>query len=126
MQKQYREKHTDDHTKEMERLRKRRYRAQQKEEINISFKSFHYDIGYAITYEKTEGQSLKHLILELNHRPRKLGKISFNSLYVGFSRVHEQKNLKIMPLMEDTNLNYLKTLTPSPELYQWLKNNNIE
>jgi len=52
--------------------------------LNISYKSFHYDVGYAITYEKTEGQTMKHVILDLNHRPRKLGKISFNSLYVGF------------------------------------------
>jgi hypothetical protein len=68
-----------------------------------------------------QGQTVDKIILDLNNRPKQLGKLDFFGFYVGISRVRFGKNLRILPCQPDCSFSHLKRLKPSPSLREWLQ-----
>ena len=88
---------------------------------NLPYKSHLYDLAFAITFHKIQGQTVKKLILDLNQRPgKKLGSLCFHEFYVGLSRVKLGDDLRILPPHKENSFEYLKKLKPPDDLIQWL------
>jgi hypothetical protein len=94
----------------------------------IKYKSFDYDIGYAVTAHKLQGETIDNIVIELNQRPVGLKHLDLSSLYVMISRVKSLNNLRIMPFRkhyknpsvnEHNFLDYLLALKQSDKLKVW-------
>jgi hypothetical protein len=83
-------------------------------------------VAFALTYQKLQAQTKKKLILDLNSPPRKLGRLTFMSVYVGWSRVRERAGLRTFPLFKRkasrnrTNNTHLKAMKHDPRLIKYL------
>ena len=50
--------------------------------------------AFAVTFHKVQGATIQKAVLELNKRPKKLGALSFGSLYVAMTRVKQFDGLR--------------------------------
>ena len=87
----------------------------------IKFFSHSYDLAFALTYHKLQGQTKAKVILDLNRRPSYLGNVSFQGAYVGLTRVNFANNMRILPCQDANNFNHLLELRPDPNLTKWLQ-----
>jgi hypothetical protein len=87
----------------------------------IRYKSYIHELAFALTFHKIQGQTVPRIILDLNNRPKQLGRLNFFGVYVGVSRVKFGKNLRILPCQPDSSLSHLKRLKPDPCLKEWLE-----
>lgn len=89
--------------------------------MTLKAKKIHgYELGFAITFHKIQGQTCDKLIVDLNKRPFQ-PKVSFDTFYVAISRVRHSSDLRLLPLHHsDKNLNHLLTLKAPKELNRWL------
>ena len=92
------------------------------EDQNIFFKSHSFQIAFGVTFHKVQGQTVPHIILDLNKRPgRKLGALDFHGVYVGLTRVEYSDNIRLLPCRDDSDFKHLLTLKPNPNLKVWLE-----
>ena len=91
----------------------------------VSCDQFAVELGFCMTFQKTQGRTLQQLILDLNQRTFN-PKITFNMLLVGLSRVRSGTDFRILPLQPGSSLGYLQDLTPDLDLLQWLAGFNSE
>ena len=103
----------------------------QEEEIRgskskITYRGHPVELTFAITYHKLQSRTCDKLIMILNKQnSNRLKSLSFQSLYVGISRVRNAKDLKIFSLTK-TDIENLKNITMDPLLKIWYKNYSCE
>jgi hypothetical protein len=78
-----------------------------------------YELGFAITFHKIQGQTCDKLIVDLNERPFQ-PQVSFATFYVAISRVRRSSDLRLLPLHGNRNLNHLLALRAPKQLHKWL------
>jgi len=66
-----------------------------------SYKVIPFELGFAITFHKIQGQTVSKLILGVNRHPTLA--LTLPSLYVGLSRVRTSVNLRILDPVVDTD-----------------------
>ena len=91
------------------------------EEQVVRFKAHTFQIAFAVTFHKVQGQTVPKIILDLNKRPgRKLGCLDFHGLYVGLTRVEYCDNIRILPCNDSKKFAHLLKLKPNANLKAWL------
>ena len=85
---------------------------------SVDMKCHAVELGFAITYEKVQGKTMKKIILDLNQAPSR--PLSFSAFYTGITRVRKHCDLKILSVPPGLTLQHLKKLTPDPTLICWL------
>ena len=95
--------------------------------VQISYNAFPFDLGFAITYHKVQGQTMGKVILFLHKRTTKqLAPLQWESLYVAYTRVKRGDDIRVCYFGSDTTssragLGHLKQLK-RPKLYDvWQK-----
>ena len=91
--------------------------------VKLSYKSFPYDLGFAMTYHKVQGQTMRRVIMFLHQRKsRQLAKLQWESLYVAMTRVKCGNDMRVcycgseVKTVTRHGLQHLKKLT-RPKLY---------
>lgn len=84
-----------------------------------AFHPFQVDSGYSFTFHKVQGVTVPRIVVDLNARPAKLGRLQHGSLYVAITRVTSANGIRIMPLR--SSFSHLEKLKPNKELLLWLK-----
>jgi hypothetical protein len=80
------------------------------------------EAGFALTFEKLQGSTVKRIVLVLNKlSPYKLGSITLNKIYVAISRVRNHKHMAVFP-SSDADMKHLTKLTFSSGLQAWDNN----
>jgi hypothetical protein len=80
------------------------------------------EAGFAVTFEKLQGSTVKRLVLVLNKiSAYKLGTITLNKIYVAMSRVRNHTHMAVFPSSESDML-HLTKLTFSDGLKAWDNN----
>ena len=64
------------------------------------------------------GRTIPKVILGVNKRPF-LPRLTLNMLIVALSRVEDGKNIRILPILTDNELDYLKDLTYDEDYEIW-------
>ena len=85
---------------------------------SIKYRSHPYDIGFAITFEKTQSKSFKRLILDLQKWPKM--SLTAEKVLVGLSRVETLEHLRILPYGPSQNQNHLYNLKPNELMLHWM------
>ena len=95
--------------------------------VQISYKAFPFDLRFAITYHKVQGQTLNKVILFLHERrTRQLAPLQWESLYVAYTRVKCGNDIRVCYFGSNTRnnregLSHLKRLR-RPKLYDIWQN----
>ena len=84
---------------------------------------FAFDLAFAITNHKAQGQTLQNVILCLSERPPHLNRlINFSAMYVAFSRVKTSSDIRLLVHADrPSELQYLKNLKPDPDVIAFYK-----
>jgi hypothetical protein len=88
------------------------------EEKKIEYISHAVDLSFAITTWKSQGATLDYVIALLEHSPRS-PKITFEMLYVMFSRVRSAAHFRCMPLSKGFRKLCLARLRPNVMAVKW-------
>ena len=83
----------------------------------ISYKSVGLELGFAITFQKTQGRTIERLILDLNVWPS--GSIGFEMALVGMTRVRDLKHIRMLPLLPGQSLNHVYKLQANKFMLAW-------
>jgi hypothetical protein len=86
------------------------------------YKSHQYDLAFAVTFHKVQGQTVNKIILDLNKRPGALGSLDFHAIYVGLTRVAYRDDIRILPCHDGNHFQHLLNLKPNSNLKEWLVN----
>lgn len=86
--------------------------------VFIRFEMHAVDIAFAVTFYKLQGLTLDKVILDINQPPSGLFALSFNSAYVGFTRVRKASDMRIMPV-NSKGLQHMSNLRPDAQLRLW-------
>jgi hypothetical protein len=79
-----------------------------------------FELGFAITFHKIQGQTCQKLVVDLNERPFQ-PQVSFATFYVAISRVRRSQDLRLLPLHhKGKNCDHLLSLKVPKELKKWL------
>ena len=98
--------------------------------VKINYNAFPFELRFAITYHKVQGQTMDKVILFLHERTsRQLAPLQWESLYVAYTRVQNGKDIRVCFSGSDKRsghrgLEYLKKLQ-RPALYDlWQRTYN--
>jgi hypothetical protein len=80
---------------------------------------FSVTLGFALTFDKTQGKTLTKVILDVNHRPFQ-PEVRYCSLYVGVSRVCNSTNIRFLQAQPAQGFDHLKKLQPDPKIAHFL------
>ena len=83
----------------------------------IGHHGFRLENDLASTFVKVQGHTKKKVILQLNKRPR--SRLTYESLYVGLSRVGNWSDWRIAPLHPSFTLEWLSDMAPHPAYVLW-------
>lgn len=86
----------------------------------LKFNCYPFDLRFAITFHKAQGQTMEKIILDVRKRPKLLGKLMFQSFYVGMSRVRKGDDIRIMPFYSEDTISFLKQLKPDDAISAWI------
>ena len=86
----------------------------------LKFDSLPYDLRFAVTFHKAQGQTMGKVILDVRSRPKLLGRLVFSSFYVGLSRVKEGEHIRIIPYNDPSSVNDLRNLAPDKKISEWI------
>ena len=92
--------------------------------VKLLYKAFPLDLGFAITFHKVQGQTMRRIIMFLHERKtRQLAKLMWESFYVAYTRVKYGDNIRVCYAGSDVmnptttiGLQHIKKLR-RPELY---------
>ena len=79
---------------------------------------FPLEMSFAMTVEKSQGQTMNHVIIALSNRRGTKCQFDYSSIYVAFSRVRNKENIRILlsnqngPMM-NWSLAYIENLQPA-------------
>jgi hypothetical protein len=85
----------------------------------LHLSSFPFDLRFALTFHKSQGQTLAKAILDIRPRPRGLLQLTFSSFYVGFSRVKGSAAIRLFPIQNNLALQTLRKLKPNGLYDKW-------
>ena len=85
---------------------------------SIKFRSIPYDLGYSLTYDKTQSKSFKRLILDLQLWPKM--SLTAEKVLVGLSRVETLEHLRILPFSPSQTINHLLAMKPNELMLHWV------
>ena len=85
---------------------------------SVKYRCIPYDIGFSLTYEKTQSKSFRRLILDLQLWPKMF--LTAEKVLVGLSRVETLEHLRILPFCPSQNQNHLYTLKPNEMMLHWV------
>jgi hypothetical protein len=88
----------------------------------LAYYDFGFELAYAITYHKIQGQTISKLILDLNGCNTSV--LSLQAFYVGLSRVRVGKDIRILPISTETRKRLLR-LGFSNALKRWWRAENL-
>ena len=91
---------------------------------SITYLQHGCDLLFAITYHITQGATMDALVLSIcpyAGLSKKILPLSITSLYVGASRVHKMKELRVLPLTANA-IQGIKKLRRDPLLAQYFNN----
>lgn len=95
--------------------------------LSITFRNHRVEIGFATTFHKLQGDTYEtgsKLVLVCNPRHSvKLLKVSFESLYVGITRVKRLKDLRFFP-MSTSDLREIMAIKRPSFISEWDRNYN--
>ena len=77
-------------------------------------------MGFSVTFEKVQGQTLPKVVLDFNERRNFVPKVYFEGLLVGLSRVRHGNDFRVLPLLPAQSFNHLLKLKPARSLVHWL------
>ncbi len=86
------------------------------DQIRFKYRSHPYDIGFAISFEKTQSNSFKRLILDVQLWPKM--SLTAERVLVGLSRVETLEHLRILPYGPSQNQNHC--LKPYELVLHWM------
>lgn len=89
---------------------------------SIKFRSIPYDLGYSLTYDKTQSKSFKRLILDLQLWPKM--SLTAEKVLVGLSRVETLEHLRILPFGPSQTQNHLLAMKPNELMLHWVAGYN--
>ena len=78
---------------------------------NVGFRSIGIELGFAITFQKAQGRTIQRVILDLNRWPS--GKLTFEMVLVGMTRVRDLDHFRILPLLQGQSLKHIYKLQPN-------------
>ena len=88
---------------------------------NLACYSHNVTLGFAVTYYKSQGQTLDRVILHLHKSPgRAMKRLDFEAMYVALSRVKQGKHIRTV--FGSHGLQHLSTLQRSKYFDLWLGN----
>lgn len=87
----------------------------------VEFAPWQCELAFAFTYHKVQGATVDRLVLDLNQRPVKLGRLTHSALYVALTRVTSAAGLLLMP-ERNGGFAHLARLRPDRSLIRWLEN----
>ena len=92
---------------------------------------FPFDLAFAMTVYKAQGQTLPKVVLCLMSRPVSVIQFDMEAIYVALSRVKQRLDIRILYHSPNPNiceLEYLATLKPNDDVHSFLSgfhdNNN--
>jgi hypothetical protein len=88
----------------------------------IKYRCIAYDLGFSLTYDKTQSKSFRRLILDLQLWPKM--SLTAEKVLVGLSRVETLEHLRILPYNPSGNQNHLYTLKPNELMLHWFAGYN--
>jgi len=83
----------------------------------IKYRSHSYDLGWSLTFEKTQSKSFNKLCLDLQLWPRMA--LTAEKCLVGWSRVQKMTDLRILPFAPSQNDKHLLLLKPNLQMLHW-------
>ena len=86
---------------------------------SISVKIHRVDLGFVSTFHKIQSFTLNEVILCIRKRCFKPS-LTFNMLLMALTRVVNGDNMRILNVLENENLDYLKSLSYNEDLEIWL------
>ena len=88
----------------------------------IRYRSIGLELGFAITFDKTQSKGFSKLILDLNSWPKAY--LAFEKVLVGLSRVGMLDDTRLFPLLPKQTLSHLWKLQPDQDMLVWLRSYN--
>ena len=85
----------------------------------LKFTEFRVDLGFVSTFHKIQSLTLNEVILCIRKRCFKPS-LTFNMLLMALTRVVNGDNMRILNVLENENLDYLKSLSYNEDLEIWL------
>ena len=92
------------------KLKEFKFKQKYKKPITIFYHHFEYEISTSSTVYKMQGRTMEALLLELNRRPKGLKSLDLASYFTALSRVKTYNDLRILPIRDNGNLEYLLSL----------------
>ena len=89
-------------------------RAGRKKASHLKYRGYQYELGFALTYHKVQGQTMR-VILDLNHTPNK--RLEKAMLLVGLSRARTRQDILTLPML--TTPDHLFALQWDKKLVSW-------
>jgi hypothetical protein len=84
----------------------------------VKYRDHGYELGFSITYDKTQSRGFKKLILDLQPWPGM--SLSHEKVLVGLSSVATMNNVKILPMASSQSLKHIYSLKPNINMLTWL------
>ena len=88
--------------------------------LTLRYIAIKVDMGFAKTIHKTQGLTEPLIIMDVNLRPAGMKAMTLASFFVGYSRVTDSKNFRILPPHPGKNFDHLKQLKHDPLLICFL------
>jgi hypothetical protein len=91
-----------------------------KKKISISHHGLH--LSFAMTFHKSQGQTLDRVIVDVNNRAKhskSLGRISWHALFVALSRVKKSNHIRLLPPFGSPTFSFIDHLHPSNQLIKF-------
>ena len=85
----------------------------------IRYRSIGLELGFAVTFDKTQSKSFKKLIVDLNAWPQ--SRLAFEKVLVGLSRVGMSVDMRLFPILPNQTLGHLFKLQPNQDMLVWLR-----
>ena len=85
---------------------------------SVKYRSIPYDLGYSLTYDKTQSKAFKRLILDLQLWPKM--SLTAEKVLVGLSRVETLEHLRILPFSPSQTQNHLYAMKPNELMLHWV------
>ena len=88
--------------------------------LTLRYIAIKVDMGFAKTIHKTQGLTEPLIIMDVNLRPPGMMAMTLASFFVGYSRVADSSNFRILPPHPGKNFDHLKQLKHDPLLICFL------
>jgi hypothetical protein len=85
--------------------------------VVVAYSYFPYELGFALTYHKLQGQTVRKIVLDINSHPKK--NVTLAALYVGLSRVRCGDDVRLLEPVQ--RIERLTSMAWDSGLVAWLR-----